>query len=104
MWKGRSFMGDDEKMFNIGVAMLMGVVFVIVFLQVCFRVQNNNLKAVRHDMENTQHDLDVAGTKLTGLLSADSLRSSVVETNKRAEVVSFSKTVHIDSIPMVQEQ
>lgn len=96
-------MRDDEKMFNIGVAMLMGVVFMIVFLQVCFRVQNNNLRSVRHDMETTQHDLDVYGTRLTGLIAADKLRSSVVETNPRAEVVSFSKTVHIDNIPMVEE-
>ena len=97
-------MRDDEKMFNIGVAMLLGVVFMIVFLQVCFRVQNNNLKVVRHDMETTQQALDISGTKLTGLMAADKLRSSVVETNKRAEIVSFSKTVHIDDIPMVQEQ
>ena len=96
-------MRDDEKMFNIGVALLMGVVFIIVFLRVCFRVQNNNLASVRRDMENTQHDLDIAGTKLTGLRSADSLRSSVVETRPRAEIVSFSKQVHIDDIPMVQE-
>ena len=96
-------MRDDEKMFSVSVAVLMGVVFMIVFLQVCFRVQNNNLKSVRHDMENTQHDLDVYGTRLTGLLAADKLRSSVVETNHRAEVVSFSKTVHIDNIPMAEE-
>lgn len=97
-------MRDDEKMFNIGIAMLMGVIFMIVFLQVCYRVQNNNLKIVRHDMEITQHESDVAGTKLSALVSADMLRSSVVETNPRAEIVSFSKTVHIDNIPMVQEQ
>ena len=48
-------MRDDEKMFSASIAVLMGVVFMIVFLQVCFRVQNNNLKSVRHDMENTQH-------------------------------------------------
>ena len=96
-------MRDDEKMFNIGVAMLMGVVFLIVFLQVCFRVQNNNLRSVRHELEETQHSLDVAGTKLTGLISADRLRGSVVKTNPRAEVVSFSKTVHIDDIPLEQE-
>lgn len=96
-------MRDDEKMFNIGVAMLMAVVFMIVFLQVCFRVQNNNLKTVRNNMEITQHDSDIAGTRLSGLLSADRLRSSVVETSPHAEVVSFSKTVHIDDIPMVQE-
>ncbi len=96
-------MRDDEKMFNIGIAMLMGVVFMIVFLQVCYRVQNNNLREVRHDMETTQHETDIAGTKLSALVSADMLRNSVIGTNPHAETVSFSKTVHIDNIPMVQE-
>lgn len=96
-------MRDDEKMFNIGVAMLLGLVCLIVFLQVCYRVQNNNLKSVRNDMEITKNEMDRAGTKLSALLSGDSLRSSVVEVDKRAQTVSFSKTIHIDDIPMVQE-
>lgn len=95
-------MRDDEKMFNIGFAMSLGMVFLIVFLQVCYRVQNNNLVSVRHSMETTKHESDIDGTKLSALLSADSLRASVKHVNPRAEVVSFSKTVHIDDIPMVE--
>jgi len=96
-------MRDDEKMFNIGVAMLLGVVFLIVFLQVCYRVQNNNLKSVRNEMETTKQETDIAGTKFSALSSADSLRGSVVGINPRVETVSFSKTVHIDNIPMVKD-
>ena len=96
-------MRDDEKMFNIGVAMLMAVVFIIGFLQVSYRVQNNNLKSVRQDMENTKYEIDIAKTKLSALSAADSLRGSVIGINPKAEIVSFSKTVHIDNIPMVQE-
>ena len=96
-------MRDDEKMFNIGVSMLLGVIFVIVFLQVCYRVQNSNLKSVRQNMENTKYDMDVAGTKFSALSSADSLRGNVVGINPRAETVSFSKTVNIDDIPMAGE-
>ena len=96
-------MRDDEKMFNIGTIMLMAVVFLIVFLQVCYRVQNSNLDAVRRSMDNTQHEYDIAKTKLSALSSADSLRGSVVGVNPKAEIVSFSKTVHIDNIPMVGE-
>lgn len=97
-------MRDDEKMFNIGVAMLMGVMFLIVFLQVCYRVQNNNIKSVRNTMETTKHESDIAGTRFSVLSSADSLRGSVVGINPRAETVSFSKTIHIDNIPMVNEE
>ena len=96
-------MRDDEKMFNIGTIMLMVVVFVIVFLQVCYRVQNSNLNSVRRNMENTRHEYDIAKTRFSALSSADSLRGSVVGVNPKAEVVSFSKTVNVNDIPMVGE-
>ncbi len=93
-------MRDDEKMYNIGWAMLIGIGFVISFLQVAYRVQNKNLNDVRSEMENTRHEYDIAKTKFSALSSADSLRGSVIGVNPRAETVSFSKTVHIDNIPM----
>ena len=96
-------MRDDEKMFNIGTIMLVGVIFLIVFLQVCYRVQNSNLQDVRRNMENTRHEYDIARTRFSGLSSADSLRNSVVGTNPKAEVVAYSKTVHINDIPMVKQ-
>ena len=96
-------MRDDEKMFNIGTIMLMAVVFLIVFLQVCYRVQNSNLAAVRRNMDNTRHEFDIARTRFSALSSADSLRGSVVGVNPRAEIVSFSKTANINDIPMVGE-
>lgn len=96
-------MRDDEKMFNIGTIMLMAVVFLIVFLQVCYRVQNSNIESVRRDIAETRHEYSIADTKFSALKSADSLRGSVVGVNPKAETVSFSKTVHIDTIPMVGE-
>lgn len=96
-------MRDDEKMFNIGTIMLMIVMFVIIFLQVCYRVQNSNLYNVRRDMDNTRHEYDIAKTRFSALSSADSLRGSVIGVNPKAETVSFSKTVHIDNIPMAGE-
>ena len=95
-------MRDDEKMLNLGITMLVSIVCLVAFLQVCYRVQNNNLVSVRHSLETTKHEADIAGTKLSALLSADSLRRSVKNANPNAEVVSFSKTVHIDDIPMVE--
>ncbi len=96
-------MHDDEKMFNIGTIMLMVVVFLIMFLQVCYRVQNSNLKSIRQSMDETRHEYSIADTRFSALKSADSLRGSVVGVNPKAETVSFSKTVHIDDIPMVEQ-
>ena len=93
-------MRDDDKMFNIGTIMLMGVILLIVFLQVCYRVQNENLKVVRNSLENVRHDYALAETKFSKLSSGDFLRSSVTGMNPKAETVSFSKTIHIDDIPV----
>ena len=95
-------MRDDEKMFNLGVAMFVGIVCLIVFLQVCYREQNNNLKSVRRSADVARQEYAVAETKFSSLSSADSFRGSVVGINPNAEIVSFSKTVHIDDIPMVK--
>lgn len=96
-------MRDDEKMFSIGFVMLVAVVFLTVFLQVCYRVQNSNLDSVRRTMAETRHEYNIADTKFSALKSADSLRGSVVGANPNAEVVSFSKTVHVNDIPMVEK-
>ena len=95
-------MRDDEKMFNIGVTMIFCIVCLVAFLQVCYRVQDNNLKSVRQTMENTKQEYDIAGARFSSLSSAGLLRGSVIGTKPRAETVSFSKTVHIDNIPMVE--
>ena len=95
-------MRDDEKMFNLGVAMFVGIVCLIVFLQVCYREQNNNLKSVRRSADVARQEYAVAETKFSALSSADSLRGSVVGIKPNAEIVSFSKTVHIDDIPRVK--
>lgn len=96
-------MRDDEKMFNIGKIMLFCMVCIIAFLQVCYRVQDSNLKSVHQKLENTRHEYDIAGTRFSALSSAGLLRGNVVGTNPRVEVVSFSKTVQIDNIPMAEQ-
>ena len=95
-------MRDDEKMFSLGVAMFVGIVCLIVFLQVCYREQNKNLKDVRRDIDVAKQEYALAETRFSALSSADSLRGSVVEINRNVEVVSFSKTVNINDIPMVE--
>ncbi len=95
-------MRDDDKMLNIGITMFCSIVCLIAFLQVCYRVQDSNLRSVRQTMENTKHEYDIAGTKFSALSSAGLLRGSVVGINPNAETVSFSKTVNIDDIPMVE--
>ena len=96
-------MRDDEKMFNIGMAMILVVIAVIQILQVCYREQNNNLKGVRRAMANVRHEYSIAQTRFSALSSSDSLRNSVIGTNPKAEVVAYSKTININDIPMAEQ-
>ena len=96
-------MRDDEKMFNLGLCMLVGVVCLIVFLQVCYRVQNNNLAYIRSTMDDVKYEYAVAETKFSNLSSGESLRKKVVETRPNVETVSYSKTIHINDIPVATE-
>lgn len=96
-------MQDDVKMFNFGIIMSVGLMCLIVFLQVCYREQNKNLRSVRANMENVQQEIAKEETKFSALSSGDLLRGSVVGINPKAETVSFSKTIHIDEIPMVEQ-
>jgi len=95
-------MRDDEKMFNLGMIMFVGVMCLIVFLQVAYRRQNNDMKNVRSAMESVRQEYEVAETRFSALLAADSLRNSVVGVLPNAETVSFSKTIRIDDIPMAE--
>ena len=97
-------MRDDEKMFNLGMVMAIGMVCLIVFLQVCYREQSKNLKNVRRDMNTARQEYAIAQTRFSTLSSADSLRGSVIGINPNAETVSFSKTEYIDNIPLVNDE
>ena len=93
-------MRDDEKMFNLGLFAMLTVVGLIVFLQVCYCVQNENLAAVRNSLENTRQEYGDAADRISKLSSGDYLSSSVMSMNPAAVNVSISKTIHIDSIKM----
>lgn len=96
-------MQDDERLFNIGWVLVFTLSLMTAFLQVCYREQNKNLNTVRKELINVRQQYESAEVKFSALSSADSLRNSVIETNQKAEVVSFSKTINIENIPMVQE-
>ncbi|MBR5904317.1 MAG: hypothetical protein IKZ49_02160 [Alphaproteobacteria bacterium] len=96
-------MQDDEKLISMGVISIISVILITAFLQVCYREQNKNINSVRKELVNVRHQYEISETKFSALSSADLLRNSVLGTNQTAEVVSFSKTINIDNIPMVQE-
>ena len=93
-------MGEDEKMFQIGVRALIAVALLTVGLQVCYRTQKNALNDIRRETRTTMQNVTVAQTKFESLTRPEFLRSVVVEMNPRAEIVGTKKYISIDDIPM----
>ena len=92
-------MNEDEKMFRIGIGMLIVMVVVTVALQVCYRAQNRERERVRRDIIQTQQDIAVAQAKFASLVRPESLRNLVSGTVPHAEVISVHKSVEIGELP-----
>ena len=92
-------MNQDEKMFRIGVIMVIAMVAINVALQVCYRAQNSERKRVRRDIVQTQQDIAVAQAKFASLVRPESLRNLVSGVVPHAEVISFHKSVEIRDLP-----
>lgn len=92
-------MNEDEKMFRIGIGMLIVMVALSVALQVCYRAQNRERERVRRDIVQTQQDIAVAQAKFAALVRPESLRNLVSGAVPHAEVISFHKSVEIGELP-----
>ena len=93
-------MNEDEKMFQIGLWAMLGVLLLTVMLQVCYRVQNRALARVRHDTVQTQQQIAAATANFASYVRPEVLRNMVTGVFPKAEVVGFQKTVTIDQLPL----
>ena len=92
-------MNEDEKMFHIGIVMLVVMSIVTVALQVCYRVQNDARRSVRQKMVQVQQDIAVAQANFSSYVRPEILRNLVTSTVPKAEVISFQKSVEIQNLP-----
>lgn len=88
-------MGEDEKMFHIGMWAVGAVVMLTVGLQVCYRTQNRARDAVRREIVRTQQEIAVAEASFASYVRPEILRSMVVTIAPKSESISFNKTVSI---------
>ena len=96
-------MGEDEKMFHIGLWSVSAVIMLTVGLQVCYRTQNKARDNVRREIVNTQQEIAVAEANFASYVRPEILRSMVVTIAPKSESLSFHKTVAIGELPMVTE-
>lgn len=92
-------MNEDEKMFHIGIAMLVIVGVITVGLQVCYRVQNNARRNVRQEIVQTEQEIAVASANFAAYVRPEILRNLVTSSVPKAEVISFNKSVEITDLP-----
>ena len=93
-------MNEDERMFHIGVAMLVIMGIVTVALQVCYRTQNRERRSVREQIQERQQDIALAETEFASYVRPESLRN-LIDTNgfSKVEPISFNKSVEIQELP-----
>ncbi|MBO4745807.1 MAG: hypothetical protein J5613_01920 [Alphaproteobacteria bacterium] len=92
-------MNEDEKMFHIGIVMLVVMSILTVALQVCYRVQNDVRRNVHHKIVQTQQDIAVAQANFAAYVRPEILQNSVKKDTPNAEGISFHKSVEIQNLP-----
>lgn len=91
-------MNEEEKMFQWGLAMAMGVLMLTAVLQVCYRVQDKTRARTRAEIVKTQQEIAVAESNFASYVRPEILRNVVTSIYPNAAVVSFNKSVSIDEL------
>ena len=95
-------MNEDEKMFHIGVAMVVAVFMITGGLQVSYRVQNKARNSVHREIVRTQQETADAATKFASYVRPEVLRNLVISVYPNAQTVGFNKTVSVDELQVRQ--
>ncbi|MFQ6760560.1 MAG: hypothetical protein ACLRFM_04170 [Alphaproteobacteria bacterium] len=93
-------MNEEAKMFKIGVCSLVGVIFLIVGLQVCYRTQHKSLKFTYDETVKTQQQIAVAQAKFESMTNSEYLLGMLTAVNPHVEIIGFRKYVEIDDLPL----
>ncbi len=91
-------MNEDEKMFHIGIVMIMAVLMLTGGLQVSYRIQNKARNSVRHEIIKTQQETAVAAANFAAYVRPEILRNLVTGLNPQAQVIGFNKTISVDEL------
>lgn len=91
-------MNEDEKMFQIGLWMVGGVLLLTVGLQVCYRTQDRVRKNIRSETVLVQKEIAKSQASFAASVRPEVLRNSVVSIAPKSEVIGFHKSVQIDQL------
>lgn len=91
-------MGEDEKMFQIGLWSCVLVSVLAAILQVCYRTQNRSRNHIRSEIVRTQQDIAVAQANFASYVRPEILRNLVVSVAPKSETISFHKSITVDAL------
>ena len=91
-------MNEDEKMFQISLWMVGGVLLLTVGLQVCYRTQDRARARIRAETIYTQQEIAARQANFASYVRPEILRNLVVSVAPKSEVISFHKFVQIDQL------
>ena len=93
-------MNEEQKMFKIGVCSLIGVIFLIVGLQVCYRPQHKSLKFTYDEIVKTQQQIAIEQAKFESMTNSEYLLGMVTTVNPNVEIIGFKKYIEIEALPL----
>ena len=93
-------MTDEQKMFKIGVCSFIGVIFLIVGLQVCYRIQHKSLKFTHDEIVKTQQQIAIEQAKFESMTNSEYLLGMVTAVNPHVEIIGFRKYAEIEDLPL----
>ncbi len=93
-------MNEEQKMFKIGVCSFIGVIFLIVGLQVCYRNQHKSLKFTHDEIVKTQQQIAIAQAKFESMTNSEYLLGMVTAVNPHVEIIGFRKYTDVEDLPL----
>ncbi len=93
-------MNEAQKMFRISMWMLGITVFLVVTLQVCYRMQRRSLKWTHEEIVRIQKEYSVEQAKFESMTNSEFLRDKVSMINPQVEIIGFRKYTAIEDLPL----
>ncbi|MCL2758224.1 MAG: hypothetical protein FWE64_02785 [Alphaproteobacteria bacterium] len=93
-------MREDEKMFQLGLGLLIVAFIMIAAFQVAFRIQEKDRARTKTAIIRTQQEYAQKRAYFSGLLRPENLRGIVSMAFPRFETIGFGKNINIGEIPL----
>ncbi|MDR0967562.1 MAG: hypothetical protein LBL75_01890 [Rickettsiales bacterium] len=93
-------MNNDERVFRIGVGLVVAMFVIGIVLQVCYRAQSRSMARINANIVKTQQETAQAQAVLSTMVRPDVLRARVASVYQNYESIGFKKNINVVDIPI----